>query len=500
MKPLTYLWRIARLAINPMRTTWSEVPKTLMVAAGLGGVAWCAMVTLFACTKWQWSMLMDDFGYLNYLPYVRSIPHEFAQQIRGYWSSGRFYPVKYLANLIKWRFLPLQPNVFHAFNLILLMTTILITAVAILKPLKRSRNERLAWIIFLTGFALLQRPLLDVVALNTIAEGWVILFLALGLVLYEDHPWMSRIAFLLCSLSKEPAIVIFGACTLVQWEYWLRWSPKKKRAFGVVVGLLDLVMFVGLALVMNKAQRSGLYLADYRLLDWQNVRYFTVGLIKCAFGLMPLALGYLLDPRRTRLSWKSLTNDPFVGMCFLFGLGYLYLAVGRGVAGYLLIPSAFAFYAGAARLAITRGDFDRWSPRLTIPVALSFALCLVVSLGRYERYVRSINESSLGLRRVLVTQRPRLLFVNGMEAADSAQSLVAQNHLQTTVRLFQTPEDFAAHARTFSGDVFLFEMSSYFGRYSEESLRKMGESLGGWTQVVDAGVYRIFYGNGGGHG
>ncbi|PNA80742.1 hypothetical protein C1X74_31790, partial [Pseudomonas sp. GW460-5] len=72
----------------------------------LGIFSLLGFVVLFINIPWEWSMFMDDSLYNTWMPRVTNILPALEHEIHQYWILGRFYPVKYLANLLKWRYLP----------------------------------------------------------------------------------------------------------------------------------------------------------------------------------------------------------------------------------------------------------------------------------------------------------------------------------------------------------------------------------------------------------
>ena len=85
---------------------------------------------------------MDDVANLQWMPKVTSLSTSMGEQIRDYLHDGRFYPFKYFVNLIKWRYLPLQPTLFHWINLAVLAAALFMGAAAVLKHVNISRPGR----------------------------------------------------------------------------------------------------------------------------------------------------------------------------------------------------------------------------------------------------------------------------------------------------------------------------------------------------------------------
>lgn len=462
---------------------------TWTLLSWLGAVASACLISSMVFIRWEWSFLMDDIAYLQSIPKVTSIPTALIDQIHDYLRDGRFYPVKYLANLLKWRYLPLQPALFHWINLIVLATALLIGGLAILRRVNVSRPR--AALVFVVGLAVLQRPLLDVIALNSIGESWLILFFALGLLLFPHRAIAYRLAFLLAGLSKEPAVLAFGAAGFAHLLGSAYSTDKKRRKWGQ--GLLDMSLCLIFVFILKKIQSQGTYLADYSVINENTARFFSIGLVKCLLGLLPLVA---LVRVNHQIPWKKqvVSNDGALILCTVFGLGYLLLATARGVAGYLLIPAAFSFYLAACFFVLPMIDHLEIRPLRGLVIALSFIGMLVISLGRYERYCASINESTRAFEDLLLTHTPRLVILNGEEAVALGQLLADQAGTPVKVEMYRTDPETSQQIKAYRGDVILFELSTYFGRYSPATLQALGVAAGGWKYIIDRKVCRIFYG------
>ena len=111
---------------------WVTIPYL-----GLGIFAIVLISIVHASIHWQWSALMDDVNYRIYMPNVGNLLQQFLKEISSYWHEGRFYPFKYLINLLKWRVLPLVPSAFHWFDFLSLLVAISLGAMAVLKHQKK---------------------------------------------------------------------------------------------------------------------------------------------------------------------------------------------------------------------------------------------------------------------------------------------------------------------------------------------------------------------------
>src|SRR5579863_2648346 len=84
------------------------------------GMIMAGLFTLLSVSiHWEWNALMDEISFLRWMPTIQSIPSAFLSEVKDYSLSGRFYPVKYIFNLLRWRYTPLHPGLFHFINLLL---------------------------------------------------------------------------------------------------------------------------------------------------------------------------------------------------------------------------------------------------------------------------------------------------------------------------------------------------------------------------------------------
>jgi hypothetical protein len=459
--------------------------------AELGLVAISAYLGVFLATRWEWSFLMDDVTYLGYMPKAQNLLTAFISEFRMYWGDGRFYPIKYIANLLKFRYLPLEPNVFHAFNMLHLFVILALACVS-LKNYFPPMYAPAGGCLFVIGFGLLQRPLLDIVALNTIAEGWVILFLAWGLILWPRRPVAYRLIFLFCSLSKEPAVAVWLASAMVYGICYLYDRPRQKT--WLVHAALDMAVFVDLALIMKNAQLSGSYTVFYHLWNRQHLPLLALGTLKCLIGILPALSLMVLDQPKRSLNWEGYGPAGrfrlFNGM---FAVIYLFLVIGRGsVAGFQLIPPAFSLFLIAASYVLEM-VIHPIPDRVWAVFATTFVVVFASSLVRYNRYVCGINESARAYQDLLLTKTPRLIIFNGEEAADLGQQLADQMHAPVKTMVYENDSKTLREIHHFHGDVILFELSNYFGHYSPITIEALGTAAGGWSHIIDRKVCRIFF-------
>jgi hypothetical protein len=469
--------------------------KSFPIFPWLMMIGLAAIAPIFAIqfkTRWEWSFLMDDVAYLRWMPKVSHLLPAFLNDVKSYWSAGRFYPVKYLTNLLKWRYLPLSPSLFHGVDLVLLLM-ILACGSYLLMEKRHGYVPMLAGMTFLIGLGFLQRPLLDTVALNSIAEPWVILFFVLGLSMFPNWAWGYRLCFLLAGLSKEPAVIVFLASGFAHLILIGKNDPN--RFDKIRSAVIDVVLFIGLAVIMKMAQNHGSYLHDYSLWKWWNLRQFLVGGIKCTLGLLPVALLFILAGRGgvSRLIIER-RDMSFLVLCGIFGTGYLFLAATKGIAGYLLIPASFAFFIVGGFFALSLFPRIQWTGLRAGLFCLLFVLSGFVTMWRYVRYIQSINESTAAMHRLLRTSQPRLILINGGEAAGLGQTLALDEGAPVKVREFDgSPSSFQPLA-DYHGEVVVFELTQYFGRYPQAALERTRQICGGWQRIEDENVFRLFYG------
>jgi hypothetical protein len=466
---------------RPAENSWFKI----LAISGLFALFGLALV-LIACPC-GWSFLMDDVTFGQWMPKTNDVLHSWREAVGSYWDQGRFFPLTFLINIVKWRFLPLDPALFRILNTLLLLAGVGLGSLRIVKTMPETALRRLA-LLFLLGYAVLQRPLLDIAAINSISEGWVVFFFAAGMLLI-DHPILYRIAFLSCAMSKEPAILCFFASGVY---HFIRPRIQKsaiRNPQSAISGVVDLVIFAALAVLMAKAKSSGNYLAGYSLFGVANVKQFAIGLVKCSIALIPVAvLLFLTVPKQVLKS--TLTNDTVI-LCLLFGVPYLYLAASWSVAGYLLIPPAFCFFVvgGVAILEASKNDFI--AQRAPLAFIVCFALVLCISLYRFERSTRSIHEPLIALKTTFFSPSPRLVILQGVEPVIQGNIIVKESGATVTLKQYD-PANLDGVA-DFPGDVVLLEATSYFGRYPDAQIEAIGATVGGWTQRVDGDVYRLFY-------
>lgn len=454
-----------------------------------------ALVTFTLMTRWQWSVFMDDIAYRFWMPTAPSLWDSFLKEVRDYWHTGRFYPVKYFMNLVKWRTFPDSPPFFHWFNSLIVLVSSTFGALAILNS--RQNKNRLLYLIFVIGVILAQRPLYDVVALNTIAEGWVILFFGLGLALWPrdvTKPFWGlgyRVCFALSALSKEPAVVALAAAALVQILNAAHEANNSKKRLFLINAAIDFVLFLVLTFFAWKAKNAGNYLEDYSLLSVEALKSFFIGLFKIGLGAIPLLLFLPKLKHYARDVWEhwGILSQIQI-LCLAFGLADLFLSAARNTAGYLLVPASFSLQIFASGLFLDL--LPQLSLKLKKIFSMSFAICLLIAFLRFVRFSDAINGPNEALRDLALSAKPRMIIINHGEAVADAKLMVRLDKLPITLGTTEIikPLD----AASFDGDVFLLELSAYHGRIPNQTITSYESALGGWKSIIDRGTYRVFFG------
>lgn len=419
--------------------------------------------------------MIDDISYGAYLPHMKSVWSGLRAEVHSYMGYGRFYPVKYLMNILKWRFLPLSPGIFHAFNFTVLLASLAMASIAALPKTVRSASL----ILFCIGTGFLQRPLLDAIALNTIGESWVILFLAIGLAFYPARAGLYRLFFLLAALSKEPAVVAFAASAAVH-------GMRKDRKACMIDGAL----FVGLLLAIKYIQSHGSYLASYSFLSRSAAVGFAMGAMKCLIGIVPLLIPYVWNAVLRRSGKVPAEDAQLAVWAGIFAVLYIALVAPRGTAGYLLMPAAFALYVAAVRIGVRSLLDARVTRPLVVVFGLCWCACLALSTYRYWIFTRSINEPSRRFNELIDVRHPRLILLNGEEAIIQGRKLVQSKGTPVAVQNVLGGEMWAAKA---PGDTVVLEFSKYFSPIEAGQLSRIEAAAGGWSKIDAEKTYRVLY-------
>jgi hypothetical protein len=447
----------------------------------LGAIALSSLFFLHLTIKWEWSFLMDEIGFKSWMPYVTDVFRAFNNEVISYWHEGRFNPVKYLANLLKWRYFPTDPLFFHYFDFLLLLTSAYVGVLAVFESQKQVSYK---WFIFALGAIILQRPLLDIIALDSISEGWVVFFFSLGTYCFLRKNNLYRLFFILCGLSKEPGTVALFGTGITYLVLYFRETTKKIS--NLINAGVDLFIFLFLVIVALKAKDAGPYLRDYQFVSTIGLKLFFVGFLKIGIGFLPFVFLISVFNRRFEISKLNIS-------CTVFGISYLFLVSPRNVSGYLICPAAFAFYLVILSLFFSTVNEKQVSKNYRYGFSAIFLIVLFSSLFRYERFERSINESTRAFTRLLKTTVPRFILVNGVEASTQGNHLASQYGAMAQIKVLD--DSSITEASHFNGQAIVFELSTYFGKISDATIGNIALKIGGWESVEDNGVYRIFYGH-----
>jgi len=461
----------------------------------ISGIALIQFLTFQFTTNWQWSILMDDIAHLR--DYSATAAPDvwkcFQNDLAGYMKSGRLHPVKYVMNLIEYRYLAASPFYPHLLHTVVLIGTLALSAWGIVKRSTLS-SDRWKYVLVLVGLGLSQRPLLDIAGLVSIAEPWTAVLLALGLWLFPRSPIGYRLVFLLCAFTKEPAVTVFFASGLVHLKTLLLHREQRySRAFQMI---FDLVVFVALAMLMRHVSQGGSYLAGYNLLDVSNISRFGLGIVKVGLGMIPAVLLILWSMREKNIPWKEwVTGKEREWFCLFFAISYLILVTPRGVPGYLLIPPAFAvwfLFSGLITSLFPRNISNRY---VTWGIAVVFLLSSTVSFVRYTRYIGGINEVTSAFHALRMTSNPRMVLSNAMEVSMTSTWLAEDEGVPVQFKSIETgaiwdPKTLLAG---FDGDVVLVECTQYFGPLPAEFLAIYENYFGGWTQQSKQRYFKIWY-------
>lgn len=485
--------------MNPTRETDERVNTgRLLGLVGIGALV--GFLAVFLNIPWEWSMFMDDTIYNGWMPKVASIGQTIQDEIKAYWSLGRFYPVKYLANLLKWKYLPNDPYAFRYFNFAIFLLFSSALAAAVIRAAKPS-HERANWglFLFLLGGALLHKPLLETISLNPIGETWVCLFFALGAACLLSPSFLlsaivARLFFVLAAMSKEPAALVFFASA---GRYaLLAWREEGKRKQHLAQALVDLALFVFFLSLAVSVMRQASFTRDtYFNTPWLlYARDFAYKVARYSLWTAPFLLGFAFCWRqilgRLRESKKFSANATFF---FLMGSSYLVFMSTQGRVAYQEIPASIAlfglyglitaelFQSGAATSLLRRHG-----PLL----AAVFSLSLLISVGRWERFVRGIVEPRRAVENLMQTSGEMSLFVPISEM-EGHLALMAKE-LNPSAKIFPINANLAESKARATGRIYVMEFPYYMGKFSPEQHRQLEQVFGPWQSVADGHSYRIY--------
>lgn len=467
----------------------------------LGLMALVGFAAVFVNIPWEWSMFMDDTLYNTWMPKSENLFVAIREEVIGYWKLGRFYPVKYLANLLKWRFLPNDPYVFRYFNFGVFLLASGFSAAAAMRAVGcRLGSSSLAMFVFLLGSVFLHKPLLETISLNPLGETWVFFFFSIGSFFFFSRgvagPWIARLFFLLVALSKEPAAIVFLAASA--FHCFLAWREphgRKRHLFQAAVDLAIFAFFLGLALyVMSQGSfTKGAYFSST---PWMRyARDFTYKIARYAVWASPFVLFFLLswrrllglaDPSQARIAGAAVFYSVMAG-------GYLVFMSTQGIVAYQEIPASMAIFGLFSLLVIWLLKAG-WGPakKVSILLLVLFSVSYFISITRWERFVRGIVEPRRAVTNLLATGEEMTLLVPVGEMSGHVHTLIGQ--MNPRAQVFEIDAALASHKSEFKGTVYVIEFPTYMGELPAPLLASAEQLAGGWDSVADAKSYRIYRG------
>lgn len=457
----------------------------------LGAIFFFAVMFFAISTRWEWCIFMDEVAFNTWMPKIQDFFPAFLKEIESYWKIGRFFPTKYFFNLLRWMYLPSSAYQFHLLQYALLVVSFGFAALGLRRHFPRIKP--VYFFSAVVGLGLLQKPVLDQLTYASIPETYVILFLGLGIWAF-DRPILSRILFLIAALGKEPAIFIFlglGVASFLK-DSMAAGRPTRIRKWA----WFDFGLFLVLLYVMWTAKNAGTYLAGYQAASPRTFKIFFYSLGRLLFWNLGFFLLALLAGVRpwARGFWQALTT-PLPCAFLLLGLPYLFIASGLGDAGYIQIPVAFAMYVFGIYWVLKAVE----ETRVTSLQGAAVFLCFIGMFGtvyyRWTRHVQGTNGSALALRTLLITQHPRLIYMNGYEPRFSGQRIIDEWKVPVVLRnLVEFDPNSPEETKLAEGrEIFILEYTKYYGIIPPETLEALSKRVGPIKQFLDAGVYRIFY-------
>jgi hypothetical protein len=431
------------------------------------------LIWLTFATQWEWSFLMDDILYLQQMHKPGNFFSLWLEDFAKYWQTGRFTPAKSFFNLFFWRFLPENLLAFRINNFLVLM----LSTAAVAGLLKRTLNIE-SKIVYLLPFVCLPlaKPLLETITFSTITETWVVFGIAWGSYFLASRPLLARLFFLIAACSKEPANFAFLTLALVamyhrRFDRWL---------------LLDLLLFGLLLTPALYVLQKGSYLQSYSLISTESLFFFIKGATKLVLFLSPLIAVLYFIPRAVKN-----VHSELIEFWLLFGLFYLALVAPRGAAGYLTIPVVFVWYSTLIFVFGQRLIGNQSFGRSHVSLLILFLLVSMTNLWLWDRLNDSINGPSRLLRSFLVDGRPRMIVVNGMEAA--GQFNFEAKRLGVKIIAVQPHADQLQASADYPGEVTVIELTKYFSPVDADWLQSFLKLRAQEYRLEDYGTYKVFY-------
>ncbi len=476
----------------------------LPVLGTLGLISVVGFLAVFVNIPWAWSLFMDDTLYNAWMPQITDVWAAAEAEIRSYWALGRFYPVKYLANLLKWKYLPNDPYIFRYFNLSVFFLAMTVSVFAVMR-VAGIKKQKLPWFLFLLGSVFLHKPLLEIISLNPLGETWVCFFFAFGILfLFSEHAFLrfflARLCFVLVALSKEPAALVFFA-SCMGYLYWA-WKEPVRRGRYVAQAVLDFTIFILFFSMALVVMRQGTFTrgAYFSSTPWAQyaMDFFYKG-ARYALWTSPFVVLFLIFWRDVMRFFLQAQARMGFGAIFLavFGLGYLGFMSTQGRAAYQEVPAALAFFCLFSLLAVwllRSLPFEKIKKYGPLLVAL-FAFSYFISLSRWERFVRGIVEPRPALVNLLASGETLTIVVPKGEIRGHLEILVKE--INPKALILEVESDRAAleaSVKKYKGQVYVFEFPIYMGTLPSEALDGIKNVVDGWGSVVDAHSYRIYRG------
>lgn len=452
---------------------------------------------------------MDDTLYNTWMPNVSDFRSALWAEIQQYFHLGRFYPVKYIANLLKWRYLPNDPFIFRYFNFGVFILTISFGALAALTVSRAqfAKFNRLALgglFIFFVGSALLHKPLLETISLNPLGETWVCFFFTLGsFFLFQKNRisslFLSRLCFLLVALSKEPAALAFFALFVYSaTRSWLEPQARKKWALNAAI---DLLLFLALLTLALSVMAQGTFTknAYFSTTPWltyaQDLLY---KLARYALWTSPFLALFMACRREL---WQMLRDKhsqllPAALFFGSFAFSYDVFMSSQGIVAYQQVPAAigyFCLFSVITAALAASGALGEKIAKYGLPLLLLFSFSYLVSIGRWQRFVRGFVEPRKAVMNLIHSGQQITIFVPRGEILGHITELLKEHN--PTSKVFQVGDKYGEQELPIVGRVFVFEFPIYMGNLPPKLLAEVEEIAGGWASVSDARTYKIYRGN-----
>lgn len=487
----------------------SDESSSLLKALGAVGLLSLTGFTIVLLgIPWEWSMFMDDTLYNTWMPGVTDFGTALRNEIQQYFSLGRFYPVKYVANLLKWRYLPNDPYVFRYFNFGIFLLAATFGALSAIRVNKNGISAlgalaALGLLTFFVGSSFLHKPLLEIISLNPLGETWVCLFFALGsFFLFQDH-WfakqlLARVFFLLVAFSKEPAALVFFASAMhFAVRAWQEPSQRRKWALSSALDLLLFVALLGLA-VSVMAQGSFTKQAYFQTTPW--LTYAGDLLYKLArYSLWTSPFIALFA-----ISWREIQRllmdreSPLLSAAIFFaafGFSYDVFMASQGIVAYQQVPAAMGYFCLFSLLTASlagSGELSRKLARYGLPLLLLFSLSYFVSVSRWQRFVLGFVEPRKAVINLIQSGYSFTIFIPRGEIYGHIQELLRQhNPSSKVVAIGDRP---GGRDPEITGKIFVFEFPIYMGNLPAEQLKELEQMAGGWASITSTRSYRIYVG------